>query len=93
MQRWAAKKRGELGIADGDAVEITTLAGATVRGVALLTERVVPGVVVVPAGFTAEDASSGRGVCAAQLVDGTLETAYGAPVARAATAVVKKAGA
>ena len=83
----------ELGIADGDAVEITTLAGATVRGVALLTERVVPGVVVVPAGFTAEDASSGRGVCAAQLVDGALETAYGAPVARAATAVVKKAGA
>lgn len=88
-----AAKAAELGIADGDEIEITTLDGAKVPGIALLTERVVPGVVVVPAGFTVEDASSGRGICAAELVSDTLEVAYGAPVTRAATAVVKKAGA
>lgn len=83
----------ELGIADGDEVEITTIDGAKANAVALLTERVVPDVVVVPAGFSLDDASSGRGVCAAQLVSDALETGYGAPISRAASAVVKKAGA
>lgn len=88
-----AAKAAELGVSDGDVIEITTLDGAKETGTVLLTERVVPDVVVVPAGFMASDASAGRGACAARLASDALEAGYGTPAARTATAVVKKAGA
>lgn len=88
-----AAQAAKLGIADADVVEITTSDGRQARGRVMVTERVVPGLIVVPAGFSAEDAESGRAVSAAGLASDTLEKGYGAPVTRSVTAVVKKAGA
>ncbi len=88
-----AAQAAKLGIADADAVEITTSDGRQARGRVMVTERVVPGLIVVPAGFSAADAESGRAVSAAALASDTLEKGYGAPVTRSVTAVVKKAGA
>ena len=89
----SAAQAAKLGIADADVVEITTSDGRQARGRVMVTERVVPGLIVVPAGFSAEDAESGRAVSAAGLASDTLEKGYGAPVTRSVTAVVKKAGA
>ena len=88
-----AAQAAKLGVADADTVEIMTSDGRQARGRVMVTERVVPGLIVVPAGFSAADAESGRAVNAAELASDTLEKGYGAPVTRSVTAVVKKAGA
>ncbi|MEE8716850.1 MAG: molybdopterin-dependent oxidoreductase [Coriobacteriales bacterium] len=82
------------GICDGERVTVSSESGSQ-DAVVSLAERVMPGVLVIPAGFDPTTASAGsepRPV-AAELVGDSLETGYGSPVNRAVKVTVQKAGA
>ena len=90
----SAATASELGMSDGDEVTISS-ATESQRVVLGVSDHVMPGVAVIPAGFDTVTAQNGgeTRVVAARLVGDDIETGYGSPVNRVVKVSIQKAGA